>query len=223
MGNARSGYRYPSIEMRKSPNNKTWWAVGLLALLTAGVFLFNGNQGNFQPQQTPIPTPSVISNQQTASPNTTPTLTLGKRTKTSGCVAVNGLPDKECTPGDIDPKVTQDNIDQTICVSGYTETVRPSSSYTSKLKIKLMSEYGNTDSPSNYELDHLISLELGGNPTSEANLWPESYIATPTARQKDRVENYLHDQICSGKTSLKEAQFKVANNWEEVYSQISPK
>ncbi len=217
MDNAQGGYRYPSIQMRKSPNNKTWWVVGLLALLTVGTFLFKGNLVSFQPQQTPIPTPSVTSTPQTASSSAT-LLTLGQRTKTSNCASVNGLPDKDCTPGDIDPKVTQDNIGQTICVSGYTKTVRPSVSYTNNLKIKQIQEYGYQDTNlKDYEEDHLISLELGGNPTSESNLWPEPYNVTNNAREKDKVENYLHDQVCSGKIILKEAQFKIANNWEEFY------
>ena len=58
MDNTQGGYRYPSIQMRKSPNNKMWWAMGLLALLTVGTFLFKGNLSSFQPQQTPTPTPS---------------------------------------------------------------------------------------------------------------------------------------------------------------------
>lgn len=219
MDNNQSGYRYPSIEMRQSPDNKTWWLIGLLILFTAGVFLFKGNQGNIQTQPTPTPQASAI--QQSASPSATVSSSnpsaLGKRTKTSNCISVNGLPDKECTPGDIDPKVTQDNIQSTICVSGYTKTVRPPVSYTDNLKIELMQEYGDTDSVKNYELDHLIPLELGGNPTSEANLWPESYTTTPNARNKDKVENYLHEQVCSGVMKLQEAQLNIANNWEQFY------
>jgi hypothetical protein len=49
-----------------------------------------------------------------------------------------------------------------------------------------------------YEEDHLISLELGGHPTSEKNLWPEAYKPKPGAREKDRVENFLHDEVCAG-------------------------
>lgn len=86
-----------------------------------------------------------------------------------------------------------------------------------------MNRYGDTDSPSDYELDHLISLELGGNPTSEANLWPESYIITPTARGKDQVENYLHKQVCSGKITLQQAQLQIASDWVSVYKAISSK
>jgi hypothetical protein len=145
---------------------------------------------------------------------------LGQTTKTSDCVVVNDMPDKDCTPGDIDPRVTQENINSTICVTGYTKTVRPPISVTNKIKFERMAAYGFSDSPSNYELDHLISLELGGDPTSVANLWPESYTSSLDARKKDRVENYLHNEVCKGHIPLATAQDKIAHDWETVYRQL---
>lgn len=133
----------------------------------------------------------------------------------TSCQAVNNdtLPDPNCTPGTIDPRVTQDNIDSTICVPGYTKTVRPSVSYTEPLKFKLMAAYGFTDSASNYELDHLISLELGGSPDSVKNLWPEPHYTNPNSFDKDGLENYLHKQVCSGQIDLKTAQYEIASDW----------
>jgi hypothetical protein len=55
------------------------------------------------------------------------------------------LPDPSCQPGSYNPDVTQSTIDTTICVSGWTATVRPSSSYTTALKIKQIAEYGYSD------------------------------------------------------------------------------
>lgn len=136
------------------------------------------------------------------------------------CHIQAGLPDRTCTPGAIDRQVTQRTIKKTICVSGYSQTVRPSTSYTNPLKLKIMQEYGFTDAPANYELDHLISLELGGNPTNEQNLWPESYTQIPGAREKDRVENYLHDQVCNGTITLEEAQKEISTDWINVYNRI---
>lgn len=224
MDNVQPGYRYPSIEMRKSPQNKILWAIGLLVVITIVIFIFSkSNQNNSQIQPTLTPTPTITSVVQ-ASPSASIAPTIGKRTKTSGCVSVNGLPDKACTPGEIDPKVIQDTIQQTICVSGYTKTVRPPISYTNDLKVKQIQEYGYSDTNTkDYEEDHLISLELGGSPTSEANLWPEPYTIAQSAREKDKVENYLHDQVCSGKITLQQAQLEIANNWVQVYYQISPK
>jgi hypothetical protein len=136
----------------------------------------------------------------------------------SDCHVINGLPDLACSPGATDSRVTQDNIKQTICVSGYTSTVRPSSSITNKIKVERMQAYGFTDSMGNYELDHLISLELGGSPDSVQNLWPESYNIPCGARAKDKVENLLHSEICKGSISLEEAQHEIVDNWEEVYT-----
>src|SRR5574340_80154 len=132
-------------------------------------------------------------------------------TTASTCQVVNDiLPDPKCTPGEADPAVTQDNIDSTICVSGYTKTVRPPVSVTEPQKLESMKAYGLDDSPSNYEFDHLIPLELGGAPDDMKNLWPEPH---PNSFDKDRFENYLHKQVCSGAMDLKTAQNEIASNW----------
>src|SRR6058998_3049874 len=94
----------------------------------------------------------------------------------SATALARDLPDKTRTPGVANPDVTQGNIDQTICVSGWTKTIRPPSSYTSKLKVEQIKEYRYKDTrPGGYEEDHLISLQLGGHPTDPKNLWPEPY------------------------------------------------
>jgi hypothetical protein len=109
------------------------------------------------------------------------------------------------SPGVLNPDVTQANINATICVQGWTKTVRPPTSYTNALKRKQMREYGVGGSPSDYQEDHLISLELGGHPTDPRNLWPEPY---PRASEVDSIENELNAQVCSGDLSLESAQLK---------------
>lgn len=109
------------------------------------------------------------------------------------------------TPGVLNPDVTQANIERTICVSGWTRTVRPPVDYTNALKVKQMRAYHETGSPSDYQEDHLISLELGGNPTDPRNLWPEPY---PRASKVDQIENELNAQVCGGKLTLDEAQLQ---------------
>jgi uncharacterized protein YraI len=85
-------------------------------------------------------------------------------------------PDSKMTPRAPDPSFTQDNIAENICNKGWTTgEVRPSTSVTSKIKKQTMVAYGFTDSPTHYELDHLISLQDGGCPDFVVNLWPESY------------------------------------------------
>jgi hypothetical protein len=115
--------------------------------------------------------------------------------------------------------VSQANIGSTICVSGYTSRVRPPESYTSALKKQLMARYGDTDSASNYEFDHLVPLEVGGAPRSARNLWPEPRQSAPGVREKDRFENYLHVQVCAGRMALADAQRAMAVNWVQAWQQ----
>ena len=138
---------------------------------------------------------------------------LGKRTKTAGCVAHGGLPDSACTPGAIFPNATV----QQICTPGYASSVRnvPFSEAD-----QVYAEYSIYHHYSGqYEDDHLVPLELGGS-NDIANLWPELASPTPGFHQKDQVENYLHDQVCSGAMPLKEAQTEVATNWIAVYNRM---
>jgi hypothetical protein len=112
------------------------------------------------------------------------------------------------TPGILNPGVTQATIRATICKSGWTRTVRPPTDYTNALKRKQMRLYDEHGPPSAYQEDHLISLELGGDPTDPRNLWPEPY---PRASAVDKIENELNGQVCSGALSLAAAQLKEAH------------
>jgi hypothetical protein len=107
------------------------------------------------------------------------------------------------SPGVLNPDVTQSTIGSTICVHGWTRTVRPPVEYTNALKARQMRVYGETGSLSDYQEDHLISLELGGHPTDPRNLWPEPY---PRASAVDQIENELNRKVCDGSMSLREAQ-----------------
>ena len=126
------------------------------------------------------------------------------------------LPDPSCTPGSISPAVTQANINSTICVSGYTATVRPPSNITSAEKIGSAAAYGYTGSFSTGEYDHLVPLELGGDPNDPANLWVEPNDkagATSVYNTKDTLENRLRVMVCAGQLALATAQQAIASNW----------
>ena len=121
------------------------------------------------------------------------------------------LPDPVCTPGAVNSDVTQANIKDTVCKSGWTATIRPPTSYTNKLKTQGIAAYGYKDTDlRSYEEDHLISLELGGSPDDPKNLWPEPG-ASPNA--KDKVENDLKSAICSGRAKLVDVQKAIATDW----------
>lgn len=120
------------------------------------------------------------------------------------------------TSGAIDPRVTDSNIHETICVSGYSSRVRPAASLTSRIKTERIRQYDLTGAAGDYELDHFIPLELGGCPDCPANLWMEPY-SSPGAREKDRVENFLHREVCADRMSLTSAQQMIARDWYQVY------
>jgi len=138
---------------------------------------------------------------------------LGAQTKTSGCIAHGGLPDSACTPGTVFRNATQ----QQICTYGYTSSVRNvpySEKYQAYAEYRIYHH-----SSGQYEVDHLIPLELGGS-NDIANLWPEAAYPKPGFHEKDKVENFLHDQVCSGTISLKDAQTEIATNWLAVYNRM---
>lgn len=105
--------------------------------------------------------------------------------------------------GVANPNVTQADIRSTVCRLGWTKTIRPPVGYTNDLKAKQMRLYGLHGPPSAYQEDHLISLEVGGDPTDPRNLWPEPY---PRAAQVDEIENELNAKVCSGALTLRQAQ-----------------
>ncbi len=127
------------------------------------------------------------------------------------CHAGDGgqLPDPHCTPGSVDPAITQANISSTICRSGYTAKVRPPSSETTKAKYDVAYPAYGIPGGDTSELDHLVSLELGGS-NDITNLWPEvGSLPNP----KDKVENALRRAVCEGKVPLRAAQQAIAADW----------
>lgn len=128
------------------------------------------------------------------------------------------LPDPRLTPGSINPDVTQENIRSTVCVKGWTKTVRPPAYYTNKLKKEQIREYGYADrNPKDYEEDHLIPLGIGGNPTDRKNLWPEPRNTEWGAGRKDQLEFAMYKAVCRGEISLEDARLAFATNWIEAY------
>lgn len=118
-------------------------------------------------------------------------------------------PDPHLTPGAV---LTTDT--SRICTPGYAKSVRHTSG---ELKHLVYEEYGINSRGKHYEIDHLISLELGGADV-RANLWPESYDTEPwNAHVKDRLENFLHREVCEGRIPVGEAQREIATDWIAAY------
>lgn len=118
--------------------------------------------------------------------------------------AGQALPPK-ASPGALNPAVNQANLKSTVCTANWTKTVRPSAYFTNHLKAGQMMELGLKGKARAYEEDHRVPLEVGGNPTDPKNLWPEPWAPPYGARQKDRLENAVKRDLCSGKLTLDEA------------------
>lgn len=128
------------------------------------------------------------------------------------------LPDAKLTPGAIDPATTQQNIHSTVCVKGYTKTVRPPAYYTNKLKKMQIIEYGYADTnPKHYEEDHLIPLSIGGSPNDPLNLWPQPRLSEWNAQKKDALEFRIYKLVCDGVVPLDEARNAMSRNWIDAY------
>lgn len=123
------------------------------------------------------------------------------------------LPDHSLTPGD-----TLDVTKEEVCVPGYSKSVR---NVPQKIKLLVYRKYHITNrKPREFEIDHLISLEIGGS-NSIKNLWPQSFLTSHwNAHKKDRLENELHRQVCSDEIDLKTAQNLIASNWIAAYKKI---
>jgi hypothetical protein len=132
-------------------------------------------------------------------------------------------PDPHCTPGTVNPAVTQGTIGMTICRSGWTASVRPSESVTEPEKLASMAAYGLRGSASAFEYDHDVPLELGGAVNDPRNLWPEPDYPTRSGfylNPKDRLENVLKRMVCRGALTLAQAQRMIASNWVSAHNQL---
>ena len=149
----------------------------------------------------------------TKSPAPPSSYTWGARTTPRGCKASNGVPDAACTPGDIFPEATKEMI----CVPGYSKTVR---NVPASVKDDVYASYNITSRVTGeYEVDHLVSLELGGS-NDISNLWPELASPKPGFHEKDKVENWLHDQVCKDAMTLQDAQVMIATDWREALKRM---
>lgn len=140
-----------------------------------------------------------------------PSVTLGPVLKHANCHVRGGLPDAGCTPGARFSKVTTTRV----CRVGYTAAARNVSTRTRKA-VYASYDINPPFNGRNGELDHLVSLELGGS-NSRTNLFPEAARPRPGSHEKDRLENRLHDDMCNGQITMRHAQQLIAGNWVNAY------
>jgi hypothetical protein len=160
-----------------------------------------------------------------AAVNPTASKPFRKANSSRGCTTrrKHGLPvpDPKCTPGAVNPTVTiaalQDPEFRTGCLRDCSTSAGAKAATYAQYGIPHPSE--NHGSTQTCELDHLVSLELGGADTVD-NIWPQCgpdnvELAKRYFKQKDAVENYLAKQVRSGKMDLKKAQKKIASDWTQ--------
>lgn len=132
------------------------------------------------------------------------------------CQVSGGLPDQQCTTGAVFANITAAQV----CVAGYAQSARD---VPQAEKDQVYAEYGITQhAPGAYEIDHEISLEIGGS-NNIKNLWPQSYTGPYNAHMKDTLENFLHDQVCTGSLQLQCAQRAISGNWITAYNEMTNK
>jgi len=151
----------------------------------------------------------------------TDSYTISYRTKTDNCTYNYPYQDFACSPGHAFPltaiKVNGKYVEGNgsayigdICESGYTANVRDVSD---SLKQQVFFEYGiYKHKAGEYEIDHIISLELGGD-NNISNLYPQPASPYPGYKDKDKIENLLHKKVCDGEMSLQQAQYDISHNW----------
>ena len=123
---------------------------------------------------------------------------------------VTTLPDPKLTPGDLLP-VTGAKV----CVPGYATAARKKVGWSRRVAVFM--RYGYAAPLDGFEIDHLLSLELGGS-NAITNEWPQSYTGKWNAHMKDNLENILHAAVCTTKTlTLPQAQMLIRTNWIAAY------
>ena len=144
-------------------------------------------------------------------------------TQIDSAVDSHDFPDSHLTPG-----VIIESDSRVVCRPGYAASIRPRGDSWRTLKDAAYGRYGiprghrSTVDQSGvhrfaFEIDHLIPLELGGSPNDIRNLWPQPIAS---AKEKDQVENGLHEMVCGGRTSLEQAQRAIVVNWQTAISTV---
>lgn len=181
-----------------------WFAVFVVLVIAGGTPAEQGT--NAAARAAPSATTAAA-----AAPSSTTSAPAAAQSCHAGSNNGQPTPDPACTPGATDANVTADTIDSTICLPGWVDKVRPPASYTDQLRAQQIAAYDYADAqPADYTEDHLIPLELGGNPTDPQNLWPELANA---ASGKDAVETALTLAVCSHQVTLAAAQSAIATDW----------
>jgi len=169
------------------------------------------------PTTTPNTTTTALAVTTTSSPPTVSvgrTVVLHTRTQTNGCTR-GVLPDRQCSPGAYYSGLTTAVICSSTFHTSSIRNVPDSEKHHVETEYGLLAKgYGSA-----LEIDHIVSLELGGS-NDIANLFPERASPAPGFHAKDKLENKLHDLVCTGSMTLHAAQVGIATNWRGLYKSV---
>jgi hypothetical protein len=128
------------------------------------------------------------------------------------------LPDAAISPGALNPAVRQDNLSETVCAPGWTQSIRPSARYVAQLKRADMRSLNLRGAAHDYHEDHRVPLCAGGHPSDPRNLWPQPLEAQWRDADKNMLEQSVCRQLCRGDITLEEAQrIFLAPDWTQEY------
>lgn len=200
---------------RRTRSRLVWLAAGVIgAVVISSAPTMPGS---------PVPQPRVGGSDPLAA-GTAPANVVQPQPPANSCHAGGSglfvLPDPRCTPGAIDPAVSQHDIGTTTCTTGFTARERPPERVTEAEKRSSVTAYGDAGPLRDYEYDHLVPLELGGAVNDPRNEWPEPG-ASPNP--KDALEDRLAELVCRRRIALSDAQRLIAEDWVVAYRRyVSP-
>jgi hypothetical protein len=125
------------------------------------------------------------------------------------------------TVGEINFNRAQENIQNTMCLNGYSKTTRPHTHFTNNLKKRQLCEYSYIDTnPKYYEEVHLIPPTFGGNLNTPRKLWPKLQIIAWDAGKKDQLKFVTYRMVCVQDISLAEIRHAMAANLVEAWKKL---
>lgn len=134
------------------------------------------------------------------------------------CLSDGVLPDRSCTPGAVDPLVTPESVPVTVCAAGWVADAQRFGFLPESVTWRQIREYGYQDTAAvHYVPDRVIPVELGGAPSSVANVWPQSALA---AQDKAEVVQTALRALCQGRTGLREAQEAFRWDWTSALARL---
>jgi hypothetical protein len=121
----------------------------------------------------------------------------------------------------LDPLVTPDTIQTTICQPYYADRQRFPFEQAMRIKSQLLRAEGlPPQAAPDFALDRRVPVILGGSPSALTNFELVKWDGKNGDRRRVRVAVKLKDAVCSGQIGLRAAQSAIANDWESAFKRF---